>query len=342
MTRNSTSTQSIIALLNVGAKIEIALNHAANGKDNDPKTYAKEQQNYQDFKRSYVLSAEEMCIVLAAKKLNCTVIDDISGIEVKAFFSKLINRSDELTNQRFQAIIQSGDAKPHWSIIDINISKEHGIEIFHFDPIISKTQVENNITNNGSKIEGVLLSLPNNKEKPIKIFHSYSPLPRVNGKKELIQKDQRSCSIFALSGTLTMSKMNNLHDLVRNKAEIIYNHPDKSFIQYQVDVTELPASLLKSCQSYLLIDHYEEKHKDNQEGLNQIGKKASTLKEYTDAHSHEDIPLDNNPEKRIRQNLSIFFKRDKYKELVAKTTQAQTSEGPQDTDARNTRFSGPN
>jgi len=251
----------------------------------------------------YKLSSDEMRLVIEYKKaksgperkLNCRVFEDIKSDEFRECLKSIIENGE--TGQRFQAMMQDPKKSPeHWSTADILVDKE-GIRILHFDAI--------NATNNrkggldGDILEEVLKSLESS--KPISLVDTYM---EVDGKIVALQRDSRSCSLFATGVALDMSKIPHLHELAKEHAVRFEDSPVKNNVtRYSIDAIYLPASFVRNTQLPSLIDYYE---KHQSEALSVIPKKSGPkkLKEYVDSRSHQ------------LQNLGLLHSRKHYKEIV--------------------------
>lgn len=268
----------------------------------------------EELANNFALSPAEMHIVLEEKKkknmpqqqLNCLVFEDMDGPDFKNFLENLINDSNSI-NQRFQIITQSiGRLYKHWSAADILI-KHNEIDIIHFDSIrfIPSGRAFMEAGRDAEKLNEILISL--HSLKPIKLTSNFT---KIKSRYINLQQDEISCSIFALSAALTMSKIPDLHDLIRDKIYSYREAPKNNVERYYISSKNLPAGLIKNAQSSVFIDNYE---KFNQEtDLNKIEKNdgTKTLKEFVKTRSLEDFS------KKKSMNYGIFFTRKNYKDLA--------------------------
>lgn len=273
--------------------------------------YKEYQKKLEAFMQEYILSPDEMRTIIKEKEannvsgreLNCSVFDNMKRSDFKEYFNNLINNCDSLAGRRFQVIFQS-EEEPyyHWSAADIFVKKDE-IEIFHFDTLTAPYAPLRG-GSNGNELEEFLKSLGS--KIPIKLIDSYT---EVKDKKVNIQNDSESCSIFALSSGLTMSKIANLHDEVQSKSVREKESKEKNNVtRYSVKTKDLPANLLRNAQSYSVINDYEKAKVERRSY-------SKTLKEYADSRSHKDLKTQK------QKNIGILFTREHYKNIVKKNKQ---------------------
>lgn len=283
--------------------------------ENYKKASAAKRKSQQD----YILQPQEIRKLIQLKKdkdpnrpLNCEVFDRTQSIELKNHLESLISHSEKHNDKRFQIILESKEKHGidfHWSTADIHI-KNNAISIIHFDTITVGLNPQMGGTNN-IEIERALNSITTDKE--IILNDAYFCNPKNNSKIDM-QADGESCSIYATSIALAMSKIPNLHEIaVDHSTPKQYASLNKNNIKENyVEAIYFPATILKNTQNIAAIDIYDDLHKRNE--INKIvkGEKSMTLKEFTSYRTHQSTSAG----REKIMNHSILFSRAHYKKAV--------------------------